>query len=36
MPIEYLSSEESSFIVNQATANALRCDVSILDGDRPV
>ena len=36
MPIEYLSSEECQLIVNQATADALGVDVSILDGAQTV
>lgn len=36
MPIEYLSSEECQLIVNQATADALGVDVSILDGGQTV
>lgn len=36
MPIEYLSSDECQLIVNQATADALGVDVSILDGAQTV
>ncbi len=36
MPIEYLSSEECQLIVNQATADALGVDVSILEGAKIV
>lgn len=32
MPIEYLSSDECTLIANQATADALGIDISVLDG----